>query len=55
MWFISGFMSNTLGKDYKSGTWSSHYEKKKSVETLDKLTSRTLSPPPETLPRKFSR
>lgn len=36
--------------------WSSHYsEKKKSTESLERLTSRTLSPPPETLPRKFSR
>jgi len=41
----------------KIGTWSNHYEeKKKSVETLEKLTSRTLLPvAPETLPRKFSR
>jgi len=35
--------------------FSAHYEKKKSIESLDRLTSRTLSPPPETLPRKFSR
>jgi len=35
--------------------WSAHYESKKSSESLERLTSRTLSPPPETLPRKFSR
>ena len=40
----------------RTATWSSHYEKKKSSDSLEKLlTSRTLSPPPETLPRKFSR
>ena len=44
----SSSMSNPAG-------WSKHYEKKKSTETLDRLTSRTLSPPPETLPRKYSR
>jgi len=38
-----------------SSGWSKHYEKKKSTESLDQLTSRTLSPPPETLPRKYSR
>jgi len=44
-----------MRENSKSGTLSSHYEKKKSVESQHKLTSRTLSPPPETLPRKFSR
>jgi len=50
----SGY-SSTLGKDGAKNGWSTHYEKKKSVESLDRLTSRTLSPAPETLPRKFSR
>jgi len=44
-----------MGKDMNRTGWSTHYEKKKSVESLDRLTSRTLSPAPETLPRKFSR
>ena len=48
---ISSSSSSSQGK---SG-WSTHYERKKSVESLDRLTSRTLSPAPETLPRKFSR
>ena len=39
----------------RTGTWSAHYVKKKSQDSLEKLSSRTLSPPPETLPRKFSR
>ena len=51
--------SPSPSKDLKAGaaTWSAHYEaRKKSSESLEKiLTSRTLSPPPETLPRKFSR
>ena len=35
-----------------SGGWSAHYSiQKKSGECLDQLTSRTLSPAPETLPR----
>jgi len=38
-----------------SSGWSKHYETKKSTATLDRLTSRTLSPPPDTLPRKYSR
>lgn len=50
----SGY-SSTIGKDPTKNGWSTHYEKKKSVESLDRLTSRTLSPAPETLPRKFSR
>jgi hypothetical protein len=47
--------SSSHGKDVNKNGWSTHYEKKKSVESLDRLTSRTLSPAPETLPRKFSR
>jgi len=46
----SASIHNTSG----SG-WSAHYGRKKSTETLDRLTSRTLSPAPETLPRKYSR
>ena len=43
--------NTTLGRK-----WSFHYdEKKKSDESLEKLTSRTLSPPPESLQRKYSR
>lgn len=49
----NGYSSH--GKDVNKNGWSTHYEKKKSVESLDRLTSRTLSPAPETLPRKFSR
>ena len=49
----NGYSSH--GKDVSKNGWSTHYEKKKSVESLDRLTSRTLSPAPETLPRKFSR
>jgi len=47
--------TSSQGKDGGRNGWSTHYEKKKSVESLDRLTSRTLSPAPETLPRKFSR
>jgi len=50
----SGYGSGS-GKEPSKNGWSTHYEKKKSVESLDRLTSRTLSPAPETLPRKFSR
>merc|ERR1712106_784382 len=46
--------SSSSSSQGKSG-WSTHYERKKSVESLDRLTSRTLSPATETLPRKFSR
>ena len=52
---FSGQLNTLMRENSKSGTLSSHYEKKKSVESLNKITSRTLSPPPETLPRKFSR
>jgi len=42
-----------------AGAWSAHYstgrDRKTSGESLERLTSRTLSPAPETLPRKFSR
>jgi len=38
----------------KANGWSTHYEKKKSTESLERLTSRTLSPPPEIVP-KYSR
>jgi len=42
-----------------AGGWSAHYstgrDRKTSGESLERLTSRTLSPAPETLPRKFSR
>jgi len=51
----NGQLNTLLRENSKSGTLSCHYEKKKSVESLNKITSRTLSPPPETLPRKFSR
>merc|ERR1719410_2769032 len=53
----NGNIRTSPSKDSRAATWSSHYEKKKkSEESLEKiLTSRTLSPPPETLPRKFSR
>lgn len=53
----NGYLSNTLGKERpRNGTWSFHYaDKKKSDDSLEKLTSRTLSPPPETLQRKYSR
>lgn len=42
------------------GSWSKHYEQKKTgtgspSSLIDPLTSRTLSPPPDTLPRKYSR
>ena len=35
----------------KHNGWSAHYQKKKSTESLERLASRTLSPPPETVPR----
>jgi len=55
----NGYSSNTLGREKNTTLgrkWSFHYdEKKKSDESLEKLTSRTLSPPPESLQRKYSR
>merc|ERR1712088_633294 len=42
-----------------AAAWPAHYstgrDRKTSGESLERLTSRTLSPAPETLPRKFSR
>jgi len=56
--------SSESSSNHPSG-WSKHYaeskkssdhlNQKKSIDCLDRLTSRTLSPPPETLPRKYSR
>merc|ERR1711971_1407563 len=41
-----------------AAAWPAHYSTtrdRKTSESLERLTSRTLSPAPETLPRKFSR
>jgi len=40
-----------------AAVWPAHYSTRdrKTSESLERLTSRTLSPAPETLPRKFSR
>jgi len=53
---IPAHSSTSSSTDNTSG-WSKHYstETKKSSECVDRLTSRTLSPAPETLPRKYSR